>query len=141
MSQEQTFKIHLARRKHGRVELIEGEAPPKPVWTTQPARIARLVALAHRIEDLIRAGRIRDYAEVAAVSGITRARVSQIVNLLLLAPDLQEELLFQLRPAQGREVIGESLIRDIALEPDWAVQRRMLAKLMVRAGSGSEQRN
>lgn len=141
MSQAQTFKIHLARRKHGRVELVEGDAPPKPVWTAQPSRIARLVALAHRIENLVRAGSIRDYAEVATVAGITRARVSQIVNLLLLAPDLQEQLLFQLRPAQGREVIGESLIRDIALEPDWAVQRRMLATVLGRAGSGSERRN
>jgi hypothetical protein len=130
MTNEMTFAIHLKRRKHGRVELVEGEAPPEPVWTAQPARIARLVALAHRIESLVRAGQIEDYAEVAEVSGITRARVSQITNLLLLAPDLQEQLLFQLRPARGRELVGESDVRPIALEPDWGEQRRMFAKVL-----------
>ena len=71
MSQELTFKVHLARRKHGRVELLGGEAPAAQVWTTHPARIARLVALAHRIENLVRGGAVRDYAEVATLSGIT----------------------------------------------------------------------
>ena len=135
MSQELTFKVHLSRRKHGRVELREGEAPPPSAWTTHPARIARLVALAHRIEDLVRGGAVRDYAEVATLSGITRARVSQIANLLLLAPDLQEQLLFLQRPAKGREAIGEQHIRPIALEPDWKAQRVMFDRLTPKAGA------
>lgn len=123
------FKIHLTRRPHGRVELCEGEAPVKHVVTT-PLRIARLVALAHRIDGLVRAGELRDYAEVALVAGVTRARISQITNLLNLSPDIQEQLLFMNRPATGREPIGEQHVRLIALEPDWKQQRRMFAELL-----------
>lgn len=124
-----SFKIHLKRQSRGRVELCEGVAPVKPVVVT-PLRIARLVALAHRIDGLVRAGELRDYAEVALIAGLTRARISQITNLLNLSPDIQEQLLFMNRPATGREPIGEQHVRPIALEPDWKQQKRMFASLL-----------
>lgn len=123
-----SFKIHLKRQSHGRVELCEGEAPVKAVIEA-PLRIARLVALAHRIDGLVRAGELRDYAEVALVAGLTRARISQIIGLLNLSPDIQEQLLFMNRPATGREPIGEQHVRLIALEPDWKKQKRMFASV------------
>ena len=52
----------------------------------QPARVARRLALAHRIAADIEAGRYKDYADVARRHGLTRARLTQLMNLLLLAP-------------------------------------------------------
>ncbi|HVU63917.1 MAG TPA: hypothetical protein VHC70_08065, partial [Phycisphaerales bacterium] len=79
-----TFKVHLVRCGHGRMELRDGAPPLPPPVISIPARVARLVALAHHIENLVRAGKVRDYAAIAMLGGITRARVSQITNLLLL---------------------------------------------------------
>src|SRR5690349_5256831 len=60
--------------------------------TGRPSRIACLLALAHRFEELVRSGTVKDYAELARLGHITRARVSQIINLLNLAPEIQEYL-------------------------------------------------
>jgi len=45
-------------------------------------RRARQLALAHWIERKIEAGELRNYAHAAAVLGVSRARVSQIVGML-----------------------------------------------------------
>jgi hypothetical protein len=133
-----TFKIHVVRHERGRHELREGAPPPPPPRPAPvPARIARLVAMAYRIESLVRSGTVGDYADVAAIGGITRARVSQITNLLSLAPDIQERLLFMEKPATGRQTITEQALRAVALEPDWAVQRAMFERLVGHPG-GSE---
>lgn len=63
--------------------------PTPPV----PDTLARRLALAHYIERLIDAGELRNYAQAAAVLGITRARMSQLMDLALLPPDVQQELL------------------------------------------------
>lgn len=131
---EQTFKVHIARGEYGRLCLYEGKAPPRlptlgdvgPV----PARVARLVALAHHLEGLVRAGRVRDYAQAAALAGVTRARVTQIVNLLLLAPDIQEHLLGLTRPALDDEPLTEQQLRSIAMVLDWNEQRKRFALLV-----------
>ena len=57
-------------------------------------RIARLMALALRFDGLLRQKAIRDYAELAKLGRVTRARMTQIMKLLNLAPDIQEQLLF-----------------------------------------------
>ena len=54
-------------------------------------RITRLMALAIRFEQLIRDGIVDDYAALARLGKVSRARVTQVMNLLLLAPDIQEE--------------------------------------------------
>lgn len=127
-----TYTIHLARRSHGRVELCAGPAPAAAAVAPQPARVARLLALAHRLDHMVRSGQVADYAEIAELAGVTRARVSQLTNLLLLAPDIQEAVLDMLRPATGREPVGEQHLRPITLEPDWRVQRAMFAAVLKR---------
>src|SRR6516165_10691929 len=64
-------------------------------------RIAQLMALARHIDDLVRSGTVCSYATAARLGHISRARMSQILALLNLAPDLQEQLLF-LQRARGR---------------------------------------
>jgi hypothetical protein len=88
-------------------------------------RIARLMALAIRLAALIKEGSIQDYAEVARVGGVTRARVTQIARLLDLAPDLQEKLLF----GQFARSMNERNLRPIVGRIDWDEQRRMFEKV------------
>jgi hypothetical protein len=55
----------------------------------------------------------------------TRARMTQIMNLLQLAPDIQEELLFLPRIERGDSPIHERQLRPIAAVYDWCKQRTM----------------
>lgn len=84
------------------------------------------MALAIRFEGLVRAKTIQDYAELARLGGVTRARMTQIMGLLQLAPDLQEQLLFL--PAMGK--LNERNLRTIVSQLDWSEQRRMFRKIV-----------
>lgn len=88
-------------------------------------RIARLMALALRFDGLLRKKTIRDYAELAKLGRVTRARMTQIMQLLNLAPDIQEQILF-LPNIPG---LNERNLRPIASRFDWDEQRRMFQKI------------
>ena len=94
------------------------------------SRIARLMALAIRFEGLVNDGTVRDYADLARRGHVTRARMTQIMKLLHLAPDIQERLLF-LPPIEG---LNERNLRPIVRRIDWDEQRRMFQKFAARAG-------
>lgn len=123
--------VHFARARRGRKELHRGEAPPPapPAVFGRVPRIARLLALAIRMRRMIDAGDVRDYAELARLGHVTRARVTQIMNLLNLAPDIQEDLLFMPPVEVGRDPIRELQLRPITLVPDWRKQRQMWREL------------
>jgi hypothetical protein len=93
-------------------------------------RIARLMALAFRFEELLREKKIRNYAELARRGRVTRARMTQIMKLLNLTPDIQEQILF-LRPVKG---LNERNLRRIVRQIDWDEQRSMFQKLITMAG-------
>jgi hypothetical protein len=101
-----------------------------PQETSRVPRIARLMALAIRMEDLIRAGSIADYSELAQLGHVSRARISQIMNLLLLAPDIQEQILFLPSSSRGRDPIRLASLQPIARALHWAQQRRLWASLV-----------
>jgi hypothetical protein len=88
-------------------------------------RIARLMALAIRFDAMLREGKFRDYSELAWLGRVTRARMTQIMQLLDLAPDLQEQILF-LPPIDG---LNERNLRPILRRIDWDQQRRLFAKI------------
>ena len=92
-------------------------------------RVAKLLALAIRFEKLVKRGDIQDYADLARLGYVTRARITQIMNLLNLAPDIQEEILFLPRTVKGRDRLREKEVRPIAAVPHWSRQRKMWAKL------------
>lgn len=119
------FKVHLGRGAEGRIELREGEAPVVvlPPHGRVP-RVSKLLALAIRFDGLLRSGQVRDFAEIARLGHVTRARVSQIMNLLHLAPDIQEEILFLPRVEAGDDPITERHLRPITRLFDWRDQRR-----------------
>jgi hypothetical protein len=86
-------------------------------------RVTRLLALGHRIDAMIRSGELRDWADAARLVAVTRARMTQIANLLLLAPDLQEAILHVPRLVRGSDPITERQLREIVIEVDWSEQR------------------
>src|SRR5216683_3534739 len=98
--------------------------PPAPLPSPRVPRIARLMALALHIEALVQAGTVPSYAAAARLGHVSRARVSQILSLSHLAPDLQEQLLFLQRPAHGREPWPLRHVLTIAADVDWSQQRR-----------------
>ena len=78
------FTMHFERKPHGKKKLVAGETP---VFVGHVPRVARVLALAHHFDHLIAQGAVKDYAEIARLSHMTRARVTQIMYLKYLAPD------------------------------------------------------
>ena len=118
-------EVHFNRCGRGRKELKAGAAPPPPAAPGRVPRVARLLALAHRLERLLRTGVVRNYAELARLGRVTRARISQVMALLLLAPDVQEQVLFLPRVERGRDPIILHDLLPIAAAADWRRQRRL----------------
>jgi len=117
-----TGELHRVRR--GRGKGFTAEPPPGP--SRQPARVTVTLALAHTIQRAIDRGRIRDQAEAARRLGLTRARLTQIMDLTLIAPDVQEEILF-LEATGGVEPLSGNALRDIVYRETWMEQRHTFA--------------
>ena len=92
-------------------------------------RITRLMALAIRFEQLVRSGEVSDYADLARLGHVSRPRITQIMNLLNLAPDIQEAILFLPRVHSGDDPITEHQVRGIAGEMEWGEQREKWSML------------
>jgi hypothetical protein len=105
----------------------------QPVMAPLP-RVTRLMALAIRFEDLLRKGVVKDYSELASLGGVSRARITQIMNMRNLAPAIQEQLLFM--PA-GDTLVHERALRRIAGEKDWRRQRKMFGEPKITAVDGN----
>jgi DNA invertase Pin-like site-specific DNA recombinase len=86
-------------------------------------RITRLLALAVKFEGLIQQGVIKDYTELARLGRISRARVTQIMNLLNLAPDIQAQILSWAAGAPDQLSIPETTLRTLSSEVIWSRQR------------------
>ena len=113
--------------------LVPGRDRKKNLSIPTPSRvprISRLMALAIRFEDLIKAGGIADYSELAQLGHVTRARITQIMNLLHLAADIQEQILFLPPTRHGRDPIHLAQLQPIATTLDWSQQRRLWAALV-----------
>ncbi len=127
-----TQKVHFRTGGQGRKELRGGQLKP-PVLPGRVPRVSRLMALAIRFDGLIREGVVADYAEIARLGHVTRARLTQIMNLLCLAPDIQEALLLLPPLESGRDSLTERELRPIAAVPDWKKQRRMWRRIARRS--------
>ena len=122
------------RGRKGRVSVCSQVGPEQtPAAGGRVPRLARLMAMALRFEELIGTGQVRDFAELARLGHVSRARITQIMNLRLLAADIQEQILFLPRVERGRDRIHLTLVQRIALEPDWFRQRALWAALLRRA--------
>jgi hypothetical protein len=131
MSLTMTIEVPLPFPHHGRGRRKErrcGAESAAPAGRVP--RVARLMALALRFEELVRTGQVASYRELASLGHVTRARISQIMNLLGLAPDLQEALLFLPPTLRGRDPIILADVMPIAATLDWRKQRRLWRKLL-----------
>jgi len=107
-----------------------GESPQREE-ASPPARlprVVRLMALAVKYQEMVARGELRDYAEIARLGYLTRARATQIMNLLHLAPDIQEELLFA-RPQTAAPALVERDLRAVARQVYWRDQRGLWRRL------------
>ena len=77
------------------------------------------------MRELVDQREVADYADLTRLAHVSRARITQIMNLLLLAPHIQEAILF-LPPTVGpRCSVPERTVRPICAVPHWRKQRRM----------------
>jgi len=93
-------------------------------------RVSRLMALALKFERMVHERQLRDYAEIARLGQVSRARLSQILGLLNLAPAIQETLLLLPKTVTGHDPITERHLRPIALVVDWQQQEKMFQAQM-----------
>ncbi len=131
------FEVQFTRGRFGRNTATES---PKRSRETPPGRVprvARLLALAIKLDAQVRRGDFRDLAEIARVGHVSRARVTQIMGLLNLAPDIQEAILTAPLVTRGRDPISEQHLRRIVGMDDWRRQRRSWAPISRRMEGGS----
>lgn len=121
-------RFRMQRKRHGRMALRGDIDDPKPSSERVP-RVARLMALAIHFDQLLRDGVVADQAELARFGHVSRARLTQILNLLSLAPEIQEALLYPPVEARGRPTISERHLRPIATLLDWKSQRQAWSEL------------
>jgi hypothetical protein len=100
-------------------------------------RITRLMALAIKFQEMVDRGEVRDYADIARLGFVTRARLTQIMNLLLLAPNIQEVLLSEMLPMHTS--IPERTLRAVAQMVLWEDQKCELANLRAEPASAALQ--
>ena len=111
------------------------DSGPKPARrpthapTGRVPRVARLLALAHKIDGMIARGELRDLAYAAEVLGLTRARMTQIANLILLAPQIQEAILDLPPVTNRRDPITERALRPLVAEHIWERQLELWRKI------------
>lgn len=115
MSDERARAIEL--------EFVLPEAVNTHASKTVP-RIARRLAIAMKYEELLQQGTAGSYAELSGTAMVSRSRVSHVMSLLDLAPDIQEAILFA-QPTSPEARLRERDIRSIAREVEWSKQREM----------------
>lgn len=132
MTIEYSFKVQRLQRGRKSLVATTGDEPRIKVEGGNVPRVARLMALAIHFEEILHDGLIRDMADLARLGHVTRARVTQIMNLRLLAPDIQEAILFLSKTQKGRDRIQYRHLAPLTLEPEWNRQRRMWKEVLDR---------
>ena len=127
-------KVKLTREAHGRRRVATTSPEKPPVEAGRIPRISRLMALAIRLERLLQSGEVANLTELARLGHVTQPRMSQILNLTLLAPEIQEELLFLPRITAGKPTIHEKMLRTVSAEICWQKQRVLWSELRAEQG-------
>jgi hypothetical protein len=142
------FRPEMARRSQGEeVPIRAGKKPlvqqipptrveetPAPLVERRLPRITKLLALAVRLEDLLRQGTAKDYADLARLGSLSRARITQVMNLRNLAPAIQERILLHPPVSASQDEIHERALRRVTACLSWRQQMQMVAKIWPAAG-------
>src|SRR5471030_315023 len=123
--------IHFQRQQRGASKTLHAGTPTvEPVGRVP--RVTKLMALALRFQKLLLSAAVHDLAELARLGQVTRARISQIMNLLNLTPYIIEVILHLPRVETGRPSIHLRQLQPICMIADWPRQMRMWAALVER---------
>ncbi len=105
---------------------VRNRRPPKAPRTP---RIVELLRKALEWQSLLKSGRVRNQAEIAKREGITRARVTQVIGLLRLAPEIQQHIL-SMPDVARRPAITERALRSITQLDSPADQKAKFQELV-----------
>lgn len=122
-------KLEFKTGKRTAKTIIEAGMQPEEPTPVRLPRITKMMALAIRLDHLIKSGQVTDQAELARVGHVSRARLTQIMDLNLLAPDIQEELLFPPIDQSTPVNIVENQLRKIINVGAWSKQRALWKKV------------
>ena len=124
-----TVDVEVVIRPVGRRGPRSETHAAQSVTSPRIPRIARLMALAIKFQDMVDRGEVRDYADLARLGYVSRARITQIMNLLNLAPDIQEHIL---TGSSSSALPNESRVRAVVQHVSWATQRSVFYRLHPR---------
>jgi hypothetical protein len=132
------FKVRFDRGgKGGRTTAEVDRRGGRAVPVARVPRVARLMALAIKFDGLLRDGTVKNLADLAGLGGVTRARITQVMNLLHLTPDLQEQVLQGTLAGAGRAALTLADLQPVCRELDWRKQRQLWARLKVEPAGGT----
>lgn len=132
-----TRKIQMSRTANSRRRIEHEPSVESGKPKGRIPRVSRLMALAIRLERMLRTGEVPDLTELARLANVTQPRMSQILNLNMLAPEIQEELLFLPPTEIGKPTINEKLLRPLTAVIDWEKQRRHWRAMAIGKGIDS----
>lgn len=118
------FRVRQTRRR------IVTEPAPLPPPGRVP-RVARLLALAIKFDRMLQDGVVGSQTDLAALARVTQPRMTQIMNLLHLASDIQEEILFLPPVTEGRDPVTERDLRLVVRHIRWADQRKSWKSILL----------
>lgn len=125
-------KVTFATKARGRRVLGVNNLSVATLPSGRVPRVARLMALAIKMHDLLAQGRTLSQSDLAELGRVTKARMTQILNLTLLSPGIQAEILDLPPVERGHDPISESDLRPICAEPSWARQEELWRALVAR---------
>lgn len=125
-------KLSITNVNKGRKKLKPKREPASEPLAQVP-RISRLMALAIKYQGMLDRGEVSGITELARLCHVTQPRMSQILNLNLLAPEIQEELLFNQLFETAKPTVHEKKLRAVCAQTDWSVQRREFTQYHARS--------
>lgn len=121
--------LHFNTDTRGRKRIDREPRPKTTVTVGRIQRISKLMALAIHFQELLQDGVVEDQSDLARLSHVTQPRITQIMNLLLLAPEIQEEILHLPKVSEGKDPIHEKLVRPVAAEVCFLKQSEMWTRM------------
>jgi hypothetical protein len=122
--------VPLHRVRGLRVDFQTQPRAPIPV-NDKPMKVARMLAMAHILAAQIATGEYADYQDASLAYRVSKGRISQLLDLTLLAPDIQAQILMLTQP-HGDDLISERDLRPIIKSSQglWSAQRRAWRDLL-----------
>ncbi|MFA6148683.1 MAG: hypothetical protein WC899_10795 [bacterium] len=102
---------------------------PKPPRELKTPRVVALLRKSIEWQELLESGHIANQAEIARREGISRARVTQVMGMRRLAPEIKEQIL-SMPDGVSRPPFTERMLRPLESIADSSDQLRELRKLL-----------